>query len=193
MIVSQTDTPAAALWPHREMGHARNVAVVLFGTALLWLSAKVQVPFWPVPLTMQTFVVLALGAVLGSRLGALTVMAYLAEGALGLPVFAGTPEKGLGLAYMIGPTGGYLTGFVLAAFLSGWLAERKYDRTIPKMFMVAGVGHAVIFLCGWVWLTTLIGPEKAWMAGVAPFYLATILKCSLAALLLPAIWRTLKN
>jgi biotin transport system substrate-specific component len=107
----------------------QQVLLAIAGSLLLWVSAKVQVPFWPVPMTMQTFVVLGLGAAFGWRLGMATVALYLLEGAMGLPVFAGTPEKGIGLAYMAGPTGGYLAGFVVAAGITGWLAEKGLTAT----------------------------------------------------------------
>ena len=113
----------AGSWP-------RQALLVLAGSVLLWISAKVQVPFWPVPMTLQTLAVLGLAAALGRRLGVAAVVLYLMEGALGLPVFAGTPEKGIGLAYMAGPTGGYLAGFVLAAFIVGTLAERGLTKRL---------------------------------------------------------------
>src|SRR5690606_14969027 len=119
MSAQTNSTLGSALWPESRGDVLRLGAVVVLGTLLLTASAKIQVPFWPVPMTMQTFVVLFLGAALGPRLGALTVLLYLAQGALGLPVFAGTPEKGIGLAYMLGPTGGYLIGFVPAAYVVG--------------------------------------------------------------------------
>jgi biotin transport system substrate-specific component len=167
--------------------------LALLGTLLLAASAKVQVPFWPVPMTMQTFVVLCLGAVLGPRLGSATVLLYLAEGAAGLPVFAGTPEKGLGLAYMAGPTGGYLVGFVAGAAVVGWLAERGWDRSMPLLFVAMLIGHLAIFVFGVAWLTQLIGFEKAWLTGVAPFYAATLFKTGLAALLVPAAWKAVSR
>ena len=111
-----------------RLGALRLMLLAVAGSLLLWASAKINVPFWPVPMTMQTFVVLGLGAAFGWRLGMATVALYLLEGAFGLPVFAGTPEKGIALAYMTGPTGGYLAGFVLAAGVTGWLAERGFDR-----------------------------------------------------------------
>ena len=123
------NTLAAALLPRRATALAGAALLALAGSLLLTLSAKVQVPFYPVPITMQSLVVLCLGATLGARLGAATVVLYLLEGALGLPVFAGTPERGIGLAYMAGPTGGYLIGFVAAAYLVGLLAERGWDRS----------------------------------------------------------------
>ena len=110
---------------------------------------------------------------------------------MGLPVFAGTPEKGIGLAYMMGPTGGYLAGFVVAAALVGWLAERGWDRSVPKLFAAMLAGHAVIFLFGFSWLATLIGAEKAWLLGVVPFFAATAFKTALGSLMLPAGWKLL--
>jgi biotin transport system substrate-specific component len=166
------------LWP--SGGMVRALALALFGTALLAASAKVQVPFWPVPMTMQTFVVLVLGAAYGWRLGMGTMLAYLAEGALGLPVFAGTPEKGIGLAYMMGPTGGYLIGFVAAAALVGWLFETGRARGLIGLAAAMILGHAAIFLFGVGWLAGSLGFAKAVALGLTPFWAATILKTALA-------------
>ena len=178
-----------ALWPASRTGAlARNALLAVGGSLLLTLSAKINVPFYPVPMTMQTFAVLMIGAAFGWRLGAATVLLYLAEGAAGLPVFAGTPEKGIGLAYILGPTGGYLIGFVAAAALVGWLAERGWDR---GFFWLAGamfIGHAVIFAYGIAWLASSVGFAQAWAAGVAPFYLATVFKTLLAAACMNAAW-----
>ena len=190
---SRVLTLAETLWPAGAGWIGRNIALALVGTALLTLSAKLQVPFWPVPMTMQTYVVLCLGAAFGWRLGAATVALYLLEGAIGLPVFAGTPEKGLGVAYMMGPTGGYLAGFVVAAALIGWLAERGADRSLPRMLAAMTVGHLLILACGWAWLAGIIGAEKAWIAGVAPFAVATVVKTLLAAVTLPAAWQVIKR
>lgn len=183
-------TLASALWPARsEMnGVIRAVILAIAGTALLTLSAKLKVPFYPVPMTMQTLVVLALGAAYGSRLGAATVALYLLQGAVGLPVFADTPERGIGLAYMMGPTGGFLVGFVAAAYLVGLLSERGFGRSLPWMFAAMTLGHIVIFAFGYAWLATLIGPAKAWAGGVAPFFAATLLKTALGTALVPAVW-----
>ena len=129
-------TLATVLWP--ELSHhrswARHIILATIGVALLTLSAKIKIPFYPVPVTMQTFVVLALGIAYGSKLGASTVLLYLAVGVIGLPVFAGTPEKGMGLVYMMGPTGGYLLGFVIAAATTGYLAEKGWDRKLTLTF-----------------------------------------------------------
>ena len=192
-------TLSAVWWPAAatggEVGNTRGaawqrLAVLAFaGSLLLTLSAKVQIPFWPVPMTMQTFVVLVLGAAYGPRLGMATMLLYLAEGALGLPVFAGTPEKGIGIAYMMGPTGGYLVGFVLAAGLTGWMAERGWDRSVAGVLIAMSLGHLLILGIGALWLAQLIGWEKAWLFGLAPFWAATILKTLLAAAALPLAWR----
>ena len=115
-------TLAEALWPASSGDVLRNGLLVVAGSLLLTLSAKINVPFYPVPMTMQTLAALVIGVAFGWRLGAATVTFYLVQGAFGLPVFAGTPEKGIGLAYLMGPTGGYLIGFAVAAALVGWLA-----------------------------------------------------------------------
>jgi biotin transport system substrate-specific component len=168
----------------------RNVLLALVGSGLLWLSAKIQIPFWPVPMTMQTYVVLVIGIALGWKLGAATVLLYLAEGALGLPVFAGTPERGIGMAYMVGPTGGYLVGFVLGAALCGYLAERGWDRSLLRTAAAITAGHLVILACGWLWLALITGSMlKAYALGVAPFYVATAAKTLLAVATVSPVWR----
>ncbi|HLS87046.1 MAG TPA: biotin transporter BioY [Burkholderiales bacterium] len=180
-----------ALSPRLE-GNAlasRNVLLALAGSLALTLSAKLQIPFWPVPMTLQTFVVLVIGMAFGWRLGALTVALYLAEGALGLPVFAGTPERGIGLAYMAGPTGGYLVGFVAGAALCGFLAERGWDRSVWRTAAAMAAGHVLILALGWAWLSVLIGPAKAYALGVVPFYAATVAKTLLAMAALPLAWK----
>lgn len=168
----------------------RNVLLAVAGTIALWISAKIQVPFYPVPMTMQTFVVLVIGMAFGWRLGAATVALYLAEGAMGFPVFAGTPEKGIGLSYMVGPTGGYLIGFVVAAAIVGWLAQRKWDRNVFTTLAAMILGTAVIFLFGIAWLGTVIGWEKPVLQyGLYPFLPGAAFKISLAAAVLPLLWR----
>lgn len=161
----------------------------LVGTLLLTLSAKVQVPFWPVPMTMQTFVVLVLAMSYGWRLGAATLLLYLAEGAVGLPVFAGTPERGIGLAYMMGPTGGFLLGFLVAAVVTGWLADRGWSRGIVLPLLAMLAGHLIIFAAGAGWLATIVGAAKAWQVGVVPFLAGTVVKCALGAATLLGLWR----
>ena len=172
----------------------RSFLVAVAGTALLWASAKVQIPFFPVPMTMQTFVVLFLGFALGSRLGAATVLLYLVEGALGLPVFAGTPEKGIGLAYMVGPTGGFLAGFVVAAYVTGWLAERGFDRRLVTAALASLAGLVPIYALGLAWLGAVIGWDKPVLEfGLYPFLPAEALKLALLAAVLPLAWRGLSK
>lgn len=178
-----------ALWPQRQDAAAgrglRWAVLIVAGTALMAVSAKIQVPMWPVPMTMQTFAVLVIGMAYGWRLGGLTLLAYLAEGAVGLPVFAG----GAGVAYMAGPTGGYLAGFVVAATLVGWLGTRGWDRNVAGTLAAMTLGTAVIFGLGVAWLSMLIGFDKAVAAGLVPFLVGAAFKIALAAAVLPLAWR----
>lgn len=185
---------AARLWPANGSLVLRNVLLVVIGTALLWASAKIKVPFYPVPMTMQPFVVFAIGLAFGSRLAIATVLLYLMQGSIGLPVFAGTPEKGIGLAYMAGPTGGYLVGFLLAAGAVGALADRGWDRSMLKAFAACLIGVALIHIPGLLWLGTLIGWDKPVLAlGFTPFILGDLAKALLAALAVPSVWRLLNR
>ena len=166
----------------------RNLILAIVGSLALWVSAKISIPFWPVPLTMQTLVVLVIGMAFGARLGAATVLLYLAEGAVGLPVFSGTPEKGLGLAYMMSTTGGYLVGFVLAAGAVGFLAERGWARSFVTTALSMVIGTALIYACGVTWLSQLIGFEKAISFGMLPFLYGDALKLVIASLGMPFAW-----
>lgn len=180
-----------------DEGVARVVAQVglaILGTLILWASAKVSVPFWPVPMTLQTGVVALLAAVYGSRLGVATVLLYLAEGAVGLPVFQGTPEKGIGLAYMLGPTGGYLFGMVLQAAVTGWLVERRFGRDPVRVFGSMLAGDVVLFACGLAWLGMVIGWDKPVLEfGLYPFILGDLVKLALAASLVSATSRLVRR
>lgn len=177
---------AARWWPQTiANARLRPVAIVLIGTALLALSAHIQVPFWPVKLSMQSFVVLAIGIACGGRLGAATLLAYVAEGAVGLPVFQG----GAGLAYMAGPTGGYLLGFVLAAWAMGALAERGAMTRWPTAVGVILLGEVLIYAPGLAWLAVLFGPAKSLAYGLFPFIPAEFVKMALALALVPVVRR----
>ena len=189
-------TLAGALWPEQASSGqriARATLLALIGTAVMALSARLSVPFWPVPMTMESFAVLVIGAAFGLRLGAVTLALYLVEGAVGLPVFAGTPMQGIGLAYMMGPTGGYLVGFVAAAAVVGYFAERGADRSAPQLLGAMALGHIVLFAFGYAWLDHLMGAKVAWVAGVQPFILGTLVKTLLAALLVPGVWGVLSR
>ncbi|MGB3899602.1 MAG: biotin transporter BioY [Mesorhizobium sp.] len=173
-------------------GVATDVPVVLAGSLLLVLSAKFQVPFFPVPMSMQTFVAIGLGLALGPVRGTLAVALYLAQGAAGFPVFAGTPERGLGLAYMMGPTGGFLIGFVLAALVAGFLARRGLDRRPATAMVAALLAGTVIYVQGLLWLGAVIGWDKPVLAlGLYPFIPGDIAKALLAAIVFPAAWKWL--
>jgi biotin transport system substrate-specific component len=179
-------TLVATLWPARRTARLVRDAALVFGGALaLAVSAKIQVPFYPVPMTLQTLVVLTLAAAYGVRLGVAAVALYLVEGLFGAPVFAGALA---GPVYMAGPTGGYLVGFLAAAALIGFLAERGWDRTWLRLLAAMTIGHAVIFAFGFAWLAVLIGPAKAFAFGVAPFILATVIKTLLGVALVSAAW-----
>ncbi len=174
----------------QRAGLARKLGLAFAGTLVLWASAKLQVPFYPVPITLQTLVVLGLGMAVGWRLAGATLALYLVEGLLGLPVFAGTPEKGIGLAYMMGPTGGYLAGYLVASVLVGWLAERGWGRNVVSTIGAMVLGNAVIYALGVAWLGTLMGWDKPVLEwGLYPFLLGDLFKIGLAAALLPAAWR----
>ena len=157
----------------------RMAVLAVAGSLLMWASAKVQVPFYPVPMTMQTAVAFLIGIAYGPRLGAATIALYLTQGAIGWPVFAGTPEKGIGLPYMVGPTGGYLLGFVAAAGIVGWVAQRSRHWLATVGGLLAGT--AAIYVLGAAWLAGFIGVEKAVTLGVLPFLLGDAVKIALVA------------
>jgi biotin transport system substrate-specific component len=180
---------AAVLWPDRidrSSRVLRAVVLIALGTALLTLSAKINLPLPYVPMTLQTLVVLVIGATYGWRLGGATVAAYLAEGAIGLPVFAGAAG---GLAPFLGPTAGYLIGFVVAAVATGWLSEQGWDRSVLWLFVAMALGHIIILAAGFAWLAfgMKLGAAKAWSVGVVPFVAASVIKNALGAILVPAI------
>jgi biotin transport system substrate-specific component len=163
---------------------------IALGIALLTAGAKISVPFWPVPMTMQTFAVLIVGASLGRAAGAASVLGYLGLGAAGLPVFAGIAA---GPAYLMGPTAGYLLGFVMAAACIGWIAERKVERRMLTLTLGGIAAMALIYACGAGWLALQIGAQKAWAVGVLPFLLGDALKIGLAALLLRGLERVARR
>jgi biotin transport system substrate-specific component len=168
----------------RLQAAALNLVLPLAATLLLTASAKISVPFYPVPMTLQTFVVIGLGFVLGSRRAAVAMLLYLAEGAAGLPVFSGTPEKGIGLAYMLGPTGGYLLGYLPAVLLAGWTVSRGWAVNGLAASLSALLAGAIVYLPGLLWLGAVIGFDKPVLQyGLYPFILGDVTKAILAALL----------
>mgnify|MGYP005806843207 CR=1 FL=1 len=172
---------------------ATQLFLAIAGTLVLTLSAKTKVMLGPVDISMQTLAVLLIAAAFGMRLGVATVLLYMAEGAMGFPVFQSTPEKGIGVAYMLGSTGGYLAGFVVMAAIVGWAADRGWDRHPIKLFNAMLVAEVVMMAMGFAWLALLIGPEKSWQFGVVPFIVGDLIKVALAASLVPAVWSLLKR
>lgn len=195
MAIATTMRPLISL-ALPEKGAARlagQLLLAIAGTLLLFLSAKTKVILGPVDISMQTLAVFLIAASFGMRLGVATLLLYMAEGALGLPVFQSTPEKGIGIAYMLGSTGGYLAGFVVMAAIVGWAADRGWDRHPIKLFNAMLVAEIVMMAMGFAWLALLIGPEKSWQFGVMPFIVGDLIKVALAASLVPAVWSLLKR
>ena len=175
-----------AVW--LKAGAGREVVLILGGSLLIALSAQLQfvLPFSPVPITGQTFAVLLLGALYGSRRGPATVVTYLALGVIGLPVFAG---GGFGLARFIGPTAGYLVGFVAAAFVVGLLSERGWDRKPWTTAASMIIGNLIIYAAGILWLSKFVGWQAVLSTGFLPFLAGDAFKIALATILLPAGWK----
>lgn len=178
-----------AVWP--TAGLMREAALIALGGLFVAVAAQVQIklPLSPVPVTGQTFAVLLLGALYGSRRGPAAVVAYLLLGAAGLPVFAG---GAVGAVRLIGPTGGYLAGFVAAAFAVGLLSERGWDRRPRSAVAIMALGSAAIYAAGVVWLARFVGWGAVFQTGVLPFVVGDVFKIVLAALLLPGAWKILR-
>ncbi len=182
-----------ALPESRNARLAMQFGLAVLGTLLLTLSAKTKVVFGPVDMSLQTLAVILIAAAFGLRLGLATLLLYMAEGAAGLPVFQSTPDKGIGLAYMLGTTGGYLAGFVVMAAIIGWAADRGWDRNVLKFFGIVVIADAIMLAMGFGWLSALIGVEKGWQFGVAPFIVPDLIKAALAAALVPAVWSLIRR
>ncbi len=156
------------------------VFLALIGSIILAVSSKIKIPFYPVPMTMQTLIVLVIGIGFGWKLGLVTVSLYLFEGIIGLPVFSGTPEKGIGLIYFTGPTMGYLIGFLVAVYISG---KFNYDNNLVKNFLKLMLATSLIYILGMSWLGSLIGWDKPiFQLGAQPFLLAELFKILIATL-----------
>lgn len=180
--MQRTTLVDSIVWPTGLIG---EIALIMAGSLLVALTAQIKIPLWPVPVTGQTFGVLLVGALLGRRAG-YSLLLYLLEGVLGLPVFAGGVA---GLAYLAGPTGGFLLGFVAAAFVVGWLAERGWDRRVETAVLAMLMGNLVIYLLGLPWLAAFTGWRDVFSLGLIPFIPGDVVKVILAALTLPWGWR----
>ena len=166
------------------------ILITIVGSILITISAKIKIPFYPVPMTMQTFAILLIGITLGYKIGLATVTLYLLEGIVGLPVFASSPEKGIGITYFIGPTMGYLIGFLVAVYFAGVF---KYDKGILNTFLKLIFSVSFIYILGVIWLGTLIGWEKPiFKLGVQPFLLAELFKILLLLFLTPTLLKVKK-
>ena len=173
---------------------AKQAVLVVLGVMALAFFAKIKIPMWPVPVTMGTFAVLTIGAAYGPRLGLATIMGYMIVGALGFDVFASSSAEKFGLEYMMGGTGGYLVGYVLATLALGFAARKGWDRSILMMAVAMLVGNALIYIPGLLWLGELYGWDKPILQwGFTPFVIGDVLKLVLAALLVPALWKMLGN
>ncbi len=168
----------------------KRLALAVAGVLALTVAAKLKVPMWPVPITMGTFAVLAIGAAYGPALGLSTILAYLAVGAFGFDVFSGSSAESSGLSYMTGTTGGYLAGYALAATALGRLARRGWDRDIRWMALALLIGNAIIYVPGLLWLGHVLGWDKPILEwGLWPFLAGDGLKLVLAAIVVPGLWK----
>ncbi|WP_170553029.1 biotin transporter BioY [Ruegeria conchae] len=168
----------------------KQVVLVVLGIVALAVAAKIKVPMWPVPITMGTFAVLTIGTAYGARLGLITMLGYLLVGALGFDVFAGSSAEKFGLTYMMGGTGGYLVGYLMATVLLGALAARGWDRSVTKLALALLLANVLIYVPGLLWLGQLYGWDKPILEwGLTPFLLGDAIKLGLAALLIPAVWK----
>lgn len=183
-MTTSTTTLASRVWQVSD-SWKKQAALVVLGSLFIAICAQISIDLPLVPITMQTFAVLAVGAAFGMRLGAATLVLYTLEGVLGLPVFQGFSG---GPAVLMGPTGGYIIGFILAAALVGWFAERGFDRRVLTMFTVMMLGAAILYLPGLLWLAKFTGYDKVLELGLYPFLWGDLLKAALAAVAFPAAW-----
>ena len=172
----------------------KQAAMVILGIVALAIFAKIKIPMWPVPVTMGTFAVLTIGAAYGPRLGFATILGYMIIGALGFDVFASSSAENFGLTYMMGGTGGYLVGYVLATIALGLAARAGWDRSVLWMALAMLIGNALIYVPGLLWLGQLYGWDKPILEwGLTPFLIGDGLKLALAAFLVPGLWKLLGN
>jgi len=182
-------TLSRAFFP--EMSWPAQLLLVLAGTALIAISAQIAVPMFPVPMTLQTLAILVVGLAYGARLGTITLLVYLAEGAAGLPVFA---NGNAGLPYMMGPTGGFLVGFVMMAFLAGYAADRRLTAGIVSTSAVTLVVSALLYVPGLIWPLVAMGktPDALWLHWMSPFLVGDAVKAVLAALVMTGGWAVVR-
>lgn len=200
MQINPSRALAEAVWPEKTSRAVQTVLLVVAGTLILAISAKIKVPFYPVPMTLQTLAVLLIGATYGSRLAIATVAAYIAEGIIGLPVFTNTPPLVAGPEYLLGPTAGFIASWLFVAAIVGYAADRGWDRSPLRLGAAMVVAIILQFAMGFAWLAWFahlangaagIGVAKAWGGAVAPFLLGDALKIVLAAAAIPAAWNLL--
>ena len=188
--ITHNSVLAEAIFPQTGQAmRVKQIILIIAGIAALAIAAKIKIPMFPVPMTMGTFAVLSIGAAYGMRLGLATIIGYMLIGVFGFDVFAGSSAETFGMTYMMGGTGGYLVGYVLAILALGYAAGQGWDRSIGKMALAMVLGNVLIYVPGLVWLAMLYGtdaPIFTW--GLTPFLLGDLVKLALAALLLPAVW-----
>jgi len=201
MTLTTPNTLLGTLQPKGDAARlASNIATVVLGTVLLTIAAKTQVPTWPVPVTLQSMAVAGLAAAFGARIGMATIALYILEGLAGLPVFAGA---GAGAAYILGPTGGFIIGWLLMAYVIGRAADTGASRNFPKLFGAMILGNALSFTLGFVWLAAMAGSAgwidqsnvlgSAFAKAVQPFIIWDVLKMALAALTIVGGWQLIKS
>ena len=180
--MNRTDALFPALLQNNKINRALWLAMLaVTGSLLIAISAKIKVPMWPVEMSLQTLAIFTIAAVFGFKLGLATILLYLAEGAVGFPVFQGTPERGIGLAYMVGPTGGYLAGFVMMAAITGWAADQGWWRNPFKIGAAMLIGEVILLTLGTLWLMYLFGISQGIEYGSGPFIVPDILKLAIAS------------
>ncbi|MFG5379664.1 biotin transporter BioY [Yoonia sp. R2-816] len=192
--MNRSDALFPSLVQSNKINHALwFVVLAVLGSLLIAISAKTKVPMWPVDMSLQTLTIFTIAAVFGLKLGLATILLYLAEGALGFPVFQGTPERGIGLAYMVGPTGGYLVGFVVMTAITGWAADKGWWKNPLKIGGAMLVGEVILLTLGALWLMYLFGISQGIEYGIGPFIVPDMLKLALAAGLVSILGNTVRS
>lgn len=192
--MNRSDALFPELLQNNKVNHALWFAMLaVTGSILIAISAKVKVPMWPVEMSLQTLAIFTIAAVFGFKLGLATILLYLAEGAVGFPVFQGTPERGIGLAYMVGPTGGYLVGFVMMTAITGWAADQGWWKNPFKIGAAMLVGEVILLTLGALWLMYLFGVSQGIEYGIGPFIVPDLLKLAIAAGIVSILGNTVRS